>query len=512
MIKNNNRNSQDSTDLIKLNVIFAIALEIVTAVCGFIVPKIILLFFGSESNGLINSLSNFLGFISLLEGGVTGVISASLYKPLRESDNKKINGILNAAKKFYRKIGVIFVAGVFGVAIVYPLIVKTDFSYWYVAVLTVVLGLHFIIEYFLSLHMQVLIKASRRVYIVSLTSITIKLLNLIVVYITAHVFSDILILKFISALVYIVQPLIYYYYVKKHFVIDKTVPPDETALSQRWAGFGQNIAYYVNTNTDVYVLTLLSTLTNVSIYSVYFLFAKALSNLVAAFSSALTPSLGNIMAGDDHEEKERAFDVYTYTMYFLASLFFTCGIILVTSFVNIYTSDLPDHLLYDQKSFGILIMTAQLMYCFREPYLSLAFVTNHFKDTAKYAYAEAILNIIVSVTLVSFFGLVGVAIGTVCAMLLRLLFHVYFLKDHELNRSPAKFWKSFGVFGAVIASVSVLSFAFDIGQNCSGYFEWCLYGVLVFAVSFAALLLVSVIFFKKELRFIVNRFLRKKSK
>ena len=58
----------------KLNVLTSLALQIVTILNGFIVPRIILTAFGSEVNGLVSSLGQFLNYITLLEGGVSGVV------------------------------------------------------------------------------------------------------------------------------------------------------------------------------------------------------------------------------------------------------------------------------------------------------------------------------------------------------------------------------------------------------------------------------------------------------
>ena len=37
--------------------------------------------FDSDVNGLVSSLNQFLSYVSLIEGGLTGVVSANLYKP-----------------------------------------------------------------------------------------------------------------------------------------------------------------------------------------------------------------------------------------------------------------------------------------------------------------------------------------------------------------------------------------------------------------------------------------------
>ena len=75
-------NEQMNTTLAKKNLITSIFYQLVTVAYGLIVPRLVLSSFGSEVNGLTSSLSQFLNYINLLEGGLSGVIMAALYKPL----------------------------------------------------------------------------------------------------------------------------------------------------------------------------------------------------------------------------------------------------------------------------------------------------------------------------------------------------------------------------------------------------------------------------------------------
>ena len=52
----------------KLNICVSVLHQIVTAVCGLIITRIILQSFGSQNNGLIQSVSQILGYTVLLEG------------------------------------------------------------------------------------------------------------------------------------------------------------------------------------------------------------------------------------------------------------------------------------------------------------------------------------------------------------------------------------------------------------------------------------------------------------
>ena len=68
-----------------------------------------------------------------------------------------------------------------------------------------------------------------------------------------------------------------------------------------------------------------------------------------------------------------------------------------------------------------------MSYCLRLPYNAMVFAAGHYKQTQLSAIIEAVINIVVSVVLVSKWGLVGVAIGTFAAMTYRTLYLVLYL-------------------------------------------------------------------------------------
>ena len=64
-----------------INILANLVLQLANILTWFIIPKIILSYFGSSVNGLVSSITQFLSYIGLIEGGLTGVVTASLYKP-----------------------------------------------------------------------------------------------------------------------------------------------------------------------------------------------------------------------------------------------------------------------------------------------------------------------------------------------------------------------------------------------------------------------------------------------
>ena len=89
---------------LQLNTITSLLLEIVTIVSGFILPRLIMEEYGSSVNGLVNSITQFIGIIAFLEFGVGKVIQSALYKPLAEKDNEQIifsEKIRSGARKIF---------------------------------------------------------------------------------------------------------------------------------------------------------------------------------------------------------------------------------------------------------------------------------------------------------------------------------------------------------------------------------------------------------------------------
>ena len=492
------------------NICCSLLLQICTIISGFIIPKIILVYFGSSVNGLISSINQFLNYISLLEGGLSGVVMASLYKPLLERDYSKISGIINATSAFFRKIGFVYIIYMICIAFIYPRVVDCDYSNTYISVLVIVLGLNLLIQYFFSLTYKLLINADRKVYFVSLTQILIVLGNTVFTIIAAKVFNDVIIIKLFSAIVFLIQPVFYVLYVRKNYSLDKTVPKDNEALKQRWNGFGQNLAYFIHTNTDVVILTIFTSLSEVSVYSVYLLVVNALKNLVISISSAVAPSIGNIMAKGRNDEINRAFDIYEFAIDFISTLLFSCGIVLLTPFIKIYTAEINDAD-YVRPLFGIILALAEMVYCFRDPYVSVAYAAGHFKETSKYAYFEAAINIIFSLIMVRKFGVIGVALGTLISMIYRMVAHVLYLQQYILMRDISKFIKKVIVFGiCIISSVIVSAMVYSV--NMTNYFQWIGAG-FVLSVSYAVVLVIlGLIFFREEMDYLIGSKIKKQNR
>ena len=487
------------SNITAINAITSLLLQIMTIISGFIIPRLILKQFGSEVNGLISSLNQFLNYISLIEGGVSAVIMASLYKPLLNKDNERISSIVKTTQSCFKKIAIVFLVYSLLLAIIYPLVFQNSFSFLYISTLIIILSINIFIQYNFSLSWKLLLNADKKVYIVSIVQILLIILNIITFILLIKIYPEIHFLKLISALVFILQPIVYRKIINKYYKLDNNAPVDNELIKNRWDGFGINIAYFIHYNTDIAILTIFTDLKIVSIYAVYSLVATGLRQLIISISSGISPSLGHVYSSGNNEKMNIFFDRYEFIIMFITFICFSIGCILISPFVMIYTNGITD-VNYYQPVFGILLLISEGIYCLRDPYVSFAYSAKKFKKITKHTYIEAGINILVSLILVVKFKLIGVAIGTILAMLYRAIFHIIYLKKDIIHRPIKKFIRNFSIFSIFTTiSITICIFCFPI-KNLS-IINWLINGVIYFLIFIIQYIIMTYIFFKNQFNY-----------
>ncbi len=476
--------------------------QVITALCGFIVPKLFLESFGSEVNGIISSITQFLGVIALLESGFGSVAKTAFYKPLALGNNEKISGVFNATESFFRKIALFFAGYCVILSFIFPLIKESSFDYWFVLTLVLILGANSFMQYYFGVSYTILMNADQISYISGFLQVIIVILNAIVTVILINIGASVHIVKLVSACVFILKPILMNIYGRKKYQLNFQVPKDKSSLSQKWDNFGQSIAFYVHTKTDAILLTVFVNFSEVSVYSVYSLVTTSLSTIITSISSGFVSALGNMYTNDEKGAFDVTFSLYEFVNTFVTFLFYTIAFIVIIPFVKVYTINVTD-VDYIRPLFACIIIIAELLYCLRLPYYYVIINARHFKQIKKGAYVEAGLNILVSLVLINLFGIVGVVIGTSLAMLYRTIQLVIYCSKNIIKRTPLIVMKRFAVnFVGALCSVLV-SKLFVLSIN--NFLELFIYTCIIGLISFAILSFVNIMFFKDDFNMVFKR-------
>ena len=492
---------------VKRNFISGIIYELTVVVFGLLVPRIVLGYFGSAYNGLLNSVIQFMSFSVVLRSGLGAVTNAALYKPLAEGDVTKISCIMVATDRFMRKVGWLL-AGIIAVfALLYPLLVLDEFDYLFSFSLILIVGAASWVENMFSIKYKVLLQADQKTYVQTTV--------ILIAYILSNVFSVVLILagcgihvvRIGALLGLMTTPFMLKLYVDRHYAIDWTQPPNDVAIKSRWDAFAQQIATIANNNISTILITFLFPLKELSVYTVYHMVVKNINQLLVTSFGGVTASFGNMYAKGEIAHLKKRFRDIEWLIFAGGAVLYGVTGILLTPFVLIYTAGVTDAD-YNRFLFGLLMTGSCYLYVTRLPYQMIAEAVGCFKETRNSAILEIVLNIVVSLICTPFLGLNGILIGTLVGGMVR-VGNLIWVCNRGILQLPL--WSAiknyvvyFGVSGLMIVLATNI-----IEIQPANFGMWVLLAIPVTLAVAVGILAVSLLVNRKQLVNILSRILKR---
>ena len=305
-----------------LNAVTALIKQFITIVCGFILPRYILTYYGSSVNGLIQSITQFLAFITFLEMGIGPVIQSNLYKPLAEKDDIKISQICASSERFFRRIAYVFLVYILVLFFVFPYFSNNNFGFVFTGSLILIISISSFAQYYFGITYQLLLNADQKSYIQLVLQSATIILNTAMSVVMIRIGCSIHLVKLVSSVIYVLRPLLMMFYVKKHYNINNKIKYDGEPIKQKWNGFAQHLASVVVSNTDVTVLTIFSTLENVSIYSVYYTVVRGITDAVMTVVTGLEALWGNMIAKKEWGLLHKTYEIVEWAVHVGVGLVF----------------------------------------------------------------------------------------------------------------------------------------------------------------------------------------------
>lgn len=491
--------------LLKINSVISLLYQVIVLVCGFILPKLIIENYGSSVNGLISSITQFLGIIALCEMGMGAVVPASLYKPLADKNDDEISKVIVSSERFYRRIAVFMLVYVLLMTFFYPLIVER-FSFYYTTLLIVIIASSSFAQYFFGISYSLLITADQRQYISYFVNGGTLIINLIISFVLIRMGCSIHIVKLLSAVIFLMRPLCYTFYVKQHYNLNKQITYDREPIKQKWNGVAQHLAYTVQEKAGFILLSVMSTLEIVSVYSVYFLITEGIRAFVYSVTSGLTSYLGNIFAKGEKNTLLSSFGKIEWSLHTITIVVYSSAAVLILPFVSIYTKGINDAN-YLVSVFPYLMCAVIGVRCLQLPYIIVVQAAGHFKETQKSAIIEPVINITISVLLINEYNIIGVAIGMLVSIIYRMMYLSLYLTTHILFTSKLLLLKRLVVDVILVVAIVLPCSYFNLKQLT--YASWVSMAIEVLLCAIVITLILNFIFYRKAtIDFIKSTLLR----
>ena len=413
--------------------------QMILTLAGFVAPRVMLKFYGSEINGLVSSMNQFIVYINLVEAGLSGAAIYALYKPLADNDHKAINGVVTAAKKFYTQSGYIFISLTIGLAIIYPVFVKSGaITPFNVGLLVLILGVNGALEFFTLAKYRVLLSADQRTYVVSLASMIHVIVNTFIIVVLANLRVDIVVLRFVALFSIFLRSFILMLYVKaKYKFINYREEPNFDALHKRWNVLYLQILGAIQRGAPIIILTVATrNLKLVSVYAIFNMVIAGLNGMLSIFISGLSASFGDVIAKEEERTLQKAFKEFEIAYYSLITVVYSIAFITIMSFIRIYTSGITD-VNYNLPLIGFLFVANGLLYNIKTPQGMLVISAGLFKETKLQTTIQGLIVVIIGIVLVPFFGIAGVLIGSILSNIYRDIDLLFFI-PRNVTKIPVR--------------------------------------------------------------------------
>ena len=456
---------------------FMMAFQQVTGmVTAFIIPRVLLSVYGSEINGFVVSVTQFISYFVLVEAGISGASIYALYKPLANKDIPAINGILSAAKKFYQTSGYIFLALVCLLALLYPVFAKTlHLAFWQISLVVFALGAKGVFDFFTLSKNRVLLTASQKSYIISSAQIVYLGLNTLIVWGLAKLGFSIVTVEVAVVFSVFTRSWILYYYTKKHFpFVDYTVTPDKESIKDRWNVLYLQLLRGAQSAIPVMLATMLTSLLEVSVYSIYNLVLAGVGGILSIFISGLAASFGDVIARKQHRILKEATQQFEQTYYIFLTVVYGVCLLMILSFVKIYTTDIND-VNYILPWLGFLFVLRGLLDHLKTPQGMLVLSAGMYRQTRWQTTTQALIAVIGGVIGGYFWGLYGIIGGGILSHLYRDIDLLFFIPKHVTKLSYVRSLRHMllvlGNFGLITFIWYFYPFQIDT------VFQWLVYAV-----------------------------------
>ena len=396
--------------------------QLITIIMQFVVRTVFIHTLGKSYLGINGLFSNILSMLSLAEFGVGSAILYKLYEPIAHDNHHRIALLMKLYKSIYRVIGI--AVALIGCLLI-PFLPRLITDYDKLVALKINVPLIFLLyllktvsSYLFFSYKSAIVKANQKEY----------LLNVISYFFTiaAGFLQIIILLIWPNFMIYvaIMVAQIIFQNIACAYLSDKMYPYINEKTNERIATaeikdlfkdcsalFLYKLNGVVLKATDNIVLSVFLGLDFVAMYSNYYVFYTSINTLFNKIFNSVSHSLGNLHTGTD---KNHEYNIFESVILITAILGGTAGVglaVVSDEFVNVWIGQ--DWIL--KQPFAMLMGIEVATLALRIAIAKYRTTMGLFQQAMYRPIAGMIINLVISVVLVKYWGISGVLVGTIVA-------------------------------------------------------------------------------------------------
>jgi len=332
-----------------------------------------------------------------------------LYKPLANDDKEKVKAIYNGSIKIFRGTGMVLLILIPIVSFFVPEFTVVNLPNFFVSILFVILALPFALSYFLMGPNFVII-ADQKEYKIGIWIQSISIMRMILMIVVILLKLPFVYIFLIEGLQVFVANLIARIVALKNYpwLKEKSEEMDHSFAKNAKYTVAHRLAYIAINNSDNIIINAFLGLRSVSIFGVYNYLIDAIIRIINSVITAPINSFGNLFNDKERNPLLIFNEFYSFATY-IASVISVCIYVFVNHFVLIWIGK-EDYILSQSVAAFLALNVFYLTQ--REPLVISRDTNGLFKESRNLAYIMAIVKILLSVLLVTNYGVAGILFAT----------------------------------------------------------------------------------------------------
>ena len=448
----------------KLNVSSNVFIMMTRIIMLFIVRIIFIRTLGKLYLGVDSLFTSLLSVLSIADLGITSAVNYALYKPLSDKDDKKISAIMTFYKKMYKYMGLFLCAIGIILAFFLPLIVKEEVEYLYLIYFMYLFNT--VSTYFISYKESLIVADQNRYQLTYINFFSYMLLyglRIAAILLTKNFLIYVLILDVVTLLQRVA---INRYVTKKYKNIDfnskyqLSKKEKDGIISKIKAMFIQKIGLFVINGTDSIVISATNGLgvIVVGLYANYLSITTTVTSLFEQVYKGITASFGDLAVNENRETQERVYNIISFIGFILYGLISVGFYFLLTPFIKMcfgaqYELD-KVIVIFIIVNFYIAGLIASID--------MIKEATGQYLVDKYVPLIQSIINLVVSIVLARYIGLLGVVLGTTISYITVTLWNRPYIAYKYIFKSSMKYFikQQIKYMLTIIVSILILHLLF----------------------------------------------------
>lgn len=396
-----------------INISVGLGNQIIITLLSFISRTVFISTLGIEYLGINGLLTNILAMLALVEAGIGASIMYSLYKPVADNNQEKINVLMKLYRNAYMVIALIVLLLGLSIMPFLKYFIK-DTSVENVYLIYLIFLFNTVAPY-LYLHKNSFLNICQKSYIVtgiySISSIVSTCIKIGILYYTKNYILYLVIDSIITIVTTIILAVIVnkMYPFLKNKVASKLDPETKSNIVKNIKAIVlQNIGNYLVFGTDNIIISSFISVAAVGLYSNYNMLIEICRTFINQIFNNIYHSVGNLVANESIDKVYSVYKVYMLLNFWLYSFFTIALYIMIEPFITLW---LGSEFLMSK---GVLMILMMMFYerGMRNSITTVKTTSGIFHEDRYAPLCQAAMNLIISIVLVQYIGIVGVFVGT----------------------------------------------------------------------------------------------------